>query len=89
MDREGSGEVISIPSGTIKRFFFFYMCNLRPTFQFLLVRLKDDLQAVVAHALSQFQFLLVRLKEGKKTTNLYQRSLISIPSGTIKRNLRK
>jgi len=57
-----SAKWISIPYGAIKRKGFSDIVNKFQIFQFLMVRLKDDLRIGSVVRLLKFQFLMVRLK---------------------------
>ena len=54
---------ISIPSGAIKSFTFTTQVNYSVRFQFLLVRLRDNIAMPQSYVTAAFQFLLVRLRE--------------------------
>ena len=57
-------EIISIPTGTIKRLILQQTMSAVQKFQFLLVRLKAVYHHGNRYLYSLFQFLLVRLKVG-------------------------
>ena len=57
----------------------------KPEFQFLVVRLKGVLTSAV-EVVSGFQFLVVRLKDSEDDREDAE-TLISIPCGSIKRDL--
>ena len=57
--------LISIPSGAIKRIFSVTKSTLKILFQFLLVRLRVTFGVVTDTEAVKFQFLLVRLRVGR------------------------
>ena len=62
------------------------MYNINEEFQFLMVRLKDDLFGIDVYYYKIFQFLMVRLKANWKNCITCEIT-ISIPYGAIKRFL--
>ncbi len=75
--------LISIPTGTIKRLCPEKLKALQDKFQFLLVRLKVEPVTTGIVVSYKFQFLLVRLKVFSAPIHGPPRC-ISIPTGTIK-----
>ena len=79
---------ISIPYGAIKSFSTCKPRTMSFLFQFLMVRLKDNLYCIVLIRSRIFQFLMVRLK-ADSVVAVYHICLISIPYGAIKRPTKK
>ena len=80
---------ISIPTGAIKRYQNQVVPQIFCTFQFLLVRLKDDGGSSSSGGSSEFQFLLVRLKVGYELRNrlliVFQFLLVRLKAELVER----